>query len=83
VHFSVLKKHITDSLSYLSIGAAGVEAEAVLLLLVVVELVFWVLLANDICEESMVRGTLPMRYQIPMLFSSLVQNNNKMTTRVS
>ena len=65
-----LIKPITDSQSYLSIGAAGVGVEAVVVLVV-----FWVLLASGVWEESRVRGTFPIRYQIPMLFNSLLKNN--------
>ena len=63
-----LIKPITDRQSYLSIGAAGVGVEAVVVLVV-----FWVLLASGVWEESRVRGTFPMRYQIPMLFNSLLK----------
>lgn len=52
---------------YLSMGAGGADPE-------LEEFTFWVLLMVCVCVESWARGTFPMRYQIPMLLSSLSNN---------
>lgn len=49
----------------MGIGAAGSGTE------LEEEFTFWMLLAVGVCVESWARGTFPMRYQIPMLLSSL------------
>lgn len=49
----------------MGIGAAGTGAE------LEEEFTFWMLLVVGVCVESWARGTFPMRYQIPMLLSSL------------
>lgn len=46
-------------------GAAGTGAE------LEEEFVFCMLLEVGVCVESWARGTFPIRYQIPMLLSSL------------
>lgn len=51
--------------TYLGKGAAGTGAE------LEEEFIFWMLLVVGVWVESWARGTFPMRYQIPMLLSSL------------
>ena len=64
-----------DVLTYLGIGAVGTEFA--------VELMFWMLLVVGVCWQSWARGTLPMRYQIPMLFSSLQANHSLLIKHTS
>lgn len=51
--------------TYLGIEAAGSGTEFE------EEFTFWTLFVVGVKVESWARGTFPMRYQIPMLFSSL------------
>lgn len=54
--------------THLGMGAAGAGAEPEL------EVTLWTLLAVGVRAASCARGTFPIRYQIPMLFSSLQQD---------
>lgn len=68
IHQTYVRSHVYKHIikqTYLGIEAAatGTELEE--------EFTFWMLLVDGASVESWARGTFPMRYQIPMLLSSL------------